>query len=212
MPRVLVTGFTPFSGRSENSSWVAALALRRSLPEEDIQYIRIPVIWGEPKRLLTPICKDSPPAIILSMGEGREGWFDIETVAHNLRKQREDNLGNMPARAESYRNGPAERRASIRSEAILTALSSHGFPARISTDAGGFLCEETLFTVATLKEMNPKISVTLFVHLPPIGSKLICGDRHRTCDESLLGDFAIHLLTAVLAEYRLTHGEHPNHE
>jgi len=202
MPRILVTGFSPFDGRSKNSSWVAALTLQSSLPTEDIQYLEIPVIWGEPERLLTPICNNNPPAIILSMGEGREGWFDIETVANSLRKQRPDNLGNMPTFEHSYEFGPRQRTASIRAEVILDSLTAHGFPIRISTDAGGFLCEETLFTMETLQENNPHITTTLFVHLPPYNSSLIYRQQQRKCDESLLGDFAAHLLTAVLAEYR----------
>ncbi|MDP6264630.1 MAG: hypothetical protein QGG98_05165 [Pseudomonadales bacterium] len=204
MPRILVTGFTPFDGRSRNSSWIAALALQRSLPGEDLQCLQIPVIWGEPERLLTPICTNRPPAIILSMGEGREGWFSMETVAHNLRKPREDDRGNMPLRPESHPGGPSERTASIRTEAILRTLETDGFPIRLSTDAGGFLCEETLFALETLKERSTQISTVVFVHLPPFDSRLIYRQQQRNCDESLLADFAMHLLTGVLAEYRLT--------
>lgn len=211
MPRILLTGFTPFDGRSKNSSWIAALALQKSSPNEDIQALRIPVIWGEPERLLTPICENEAPAIIVSMGEGREGWFDIETLARNLRKPRRDNHGNVPASAESQLNGPSQRSASIRTETILSTLSRYGFPIRLSTDAGGFLCEETMFTVEALKEKFSQIRTVIFVHLPPFDSGLIYRQQQRNCDASLLADFSKQLLTAVLAEYRLKHEEPATH-
>jgi pyroglutamyl-peptidase len=204
MPRILITGFTPFDGRSENSSWIAALSLQRSLPGEELQCLQIPVIWGEPARLLTPICETGPPSIILSMGEGREGWFDVETVARNQRKQRADERGNLPPQTHSHIGGPGERKASIRGEAIVGELTQQGFPSRLSTDAGGFLCEETLFAVETLKERFEQIATALFVHLPPLDSALIYRQQQRACDESLLADFAGHLLTAVLQEHRKT--------
>ena len=80
MTDILVTGFAPFDGRSVNASWIAAASL------DGVHKLEIPVVWGEPMKLLGQVIETIEPRCIISMGEGRDGWFDIETRARNARK------------------------------------------------------------------------------------------------------------------------------
>jgi len=202
MTTTLVTGFTPFDGRDVNASWIAA----RSLDTHDfVQTVEIPVVWSAPARVLHQICADACPEVIISMGEGREGWFDIETVARNTRKERADNNGTFPGGRPVIPGGRDILEASFDAARLHEKLIRADFPVRVSQDAGGFLCEETLYLLETLKASHPNLKTVVFVHLPPYGTRLELGSREAACDENLLANFSQQLLEAVLDLHREAH-------
>jgi len=162
---ILMTGFSPFDGRLDNASWLAVESLASQVPAVDM--LQIPVIWGEPLARLKPICASHCPEIIISMGEGHVGEFTIEIVARNERALRPDNRANRPFQRLIDPQGPALRNGSINAEQLCQRLTKHGWPIRVSTDAGAFLCEETLYTLEGLREDYPHLSTVVFVHLPP---------------------------------------------
>jgi len=186
MSNVLVTGFTPFDGRQVNASWVAA----SSLQGNTVRTAEIPVVWGAASKLLRTFCDQHCPGIILCLGEGREGWFDIETLASNKRKQRPDNNDRLPQTARIDKKGPAYRKSPLGLGFMQRELASHGYPARLSTDAGQFLCEEALYTLIELLESHPALRLAIFCHVPPFGTTFRMKGQQTTCDGPLLGSFA----------------------
>ena len=96
VPSVLVTGFTPFDGRAVNASWITAQAIVDHFEGHPITALEIPVVWGEPARLLGSLCKKNPPNIIISTGEGKEGYCALESIARNNRNLSTDNNGRLP--------------------------------------------------------------------------------------------------------------------
>jgi pyroglutamyl-peptidase len=196
--QVLITGFTPFDGRPVNGSWLAAQSLA-AVPE--VQTLEIPVVWGAPLPALKLACRQFEPQIIISLGEGHPGEFTIETLARNQRAPRPDNLGELPAEALISALGPATHHASIDAAALQARLrSNQPLPVRLSTDAGAFLCEETLYTLESLKAAQANLQTVVFVHLPPFGTTLQVDGADLLCDAELLSGFARQLLAAVLAQ------------
>lgn len=194
MNDTLVTGFTPFDGRAINASWIAARSL-----EGRARTLEVPVRWGTPLPLISSICERSCPRTIIALGEGRVGWFDIETVARNERKDRPDNDDRHPETNLIVPNGPARITASVDAHAVHRRLADAGVPTRISTDAGQFLCEEMLYTLETLRQRHETLETVMFVHLPPFGTELWYGKRTRPCDEPLLAAFATLLFDTATA-------------
>ncbi len=192
MSHTLVTGFTPFDGRTVNASWIAA----RSLAPE-ARTLEVPVIWGRPLELLGPICEEECPHTIIAMGEGREGWFDIETVARNRRNERADNAGTLPDGVPIIDQGAEQVEASINARAVQKALLGDGYPTRISTDAGAFLCEEMLYSLEQLRRLHATLQTVIFVHLPPFGTTVGVNETSQPCTEPLLEQFARTLMNAV---------------
>ncbi|HIG44537.1 MAG TPA: hypothetical protein EYQ14_28980 [Gammaproteobacteria bacterium] len=186
----LVTGFSPFDGRNVNSSWVAASSLR------DVATLRIPVVWGKPLELLQAAIAEFEPNIIISMGEGKEEYFHIETVARNKRNPRQDNNGQLPS-TPIITGAPDTLQATIDSTALHHALKAEQIPVRISNDAGGFLCDETLYVLEMMKLQRPVVETVVFVHLPPFGTRLVYKGEQCTCDPAILSDFANCLLASV---------------
>jgi pyroglutamyl-peptidase len=190
MQNILITGFTPFDGREVNASWVAASSVKR----EDVHALEIPVVWGEPLRVLKPYCDNQCPQMIISLGEGREGWFDVETIALNTRNERADNEGKLPAGEPILHGASNSRSASIDAGVLQRGLAQQGYPMRISSNAGQFLCEETLYVIEHLRDRYPPLEKVLFCHLPPFGTSVHIKGNSRTCDETVLGDFTRALL------------------
>ncbi len=200
MCNILVTGFTPFDGRQNNASWVAASSLRGS----GIRTIEIPVIWGAATEFLDSACNDHCPDIIISMGEGREGWFDIETVASNTRRERPDNNDCLPQGVPIAANGPAFRKTPIPMGFLQRILASHGYPVRLSMDAGQFLCEEALYSLVRLKESRHRLKLIVFCHVPPYGTNIHIKGQQTVCDINTLTAFAKILLGAARDFYTNT--------
>jgi pyrrolidone-carboxylate peptidase len=198
-PHLLVTGFTPFDGRAINSSWVAATAIENSYPSITLDVLELPVVWGAPLPLLKARCEQNSPGIIVSLGEGKPGWFEIETVARNYRKTRKDNNSDLAPTSKINVDGPDCHFPHAPCEEFRHKLAEQ-FPVKLSDDAGSFLCEETLYTLGELKLDARDLQMTLFVHLPPYGTVL--SDGETLCDDELLSEFAHHLIDTTLAIFR----------
>ncbi|XOV89066.1 MAG: hypothetical protein ACFHX7_04045 [Pseudomonadota bacterium] len=202
MPPILTTGFEPFDGRDVNASWIAARCLAEL---QGANALQLPVVWGAPMRLLAPLLTGSgpKPGAVISLGEGRPGWFDIETRARVERGHRTDNSQRLPEPRLIVDHGPAELKASINAARLQRALSQAGFPARISSEAGAYLCEETLYTLELLKQQHADLRLVTFIHLPPFGSRVRVNETNTYCDESVLNSFALTLGRALLTELAL---------
>ncbi len=193
MTDILVTGFAPFDGRSVNASWIAAASL------DGVHKLEIPVVWGEPMKLLGQVIETIEPRCIISMGEGRDGWFDIETRARNARKHRLDNTNSYPT-GEILPGNASFYPSTADFNSLHQQLADQGIPIRVSQDAGQFLCEETLYCLEHFKQQVDSLELVTFVHLPPFGSELQYLHQNRTCDKELLSDFANRLLNCVKAQ------------
>jgi pyroglutamyl-peptidase len=191
LTQLLITGFTPFDGRTINGSWVAA----QTYP--NAEHLEIPVVWGKPMDCLRQAVSNLKPRIVLSMGEGREGWFDIETRAQNQRNHRLDNLDQYPT-GLILENGPEVFNATVDAQSLHQKMAEQSIPIRTSTDAGQFICEETLYCLEHLKTQFGFLECVLFVHLPPFGTHLSYRGKQREVDAPLLQDFVARLVAEIL--------------
>lgn len=202
MSDILITGFTPFDGRKVNAAWIAAKAIKQSGVNPGLEIVEIPVIWGKPQKILQPLVKANCPVWLIALGEGREGWFDIETLACNKRNPRVDINQNLPPQPLIDANGPESRKSTFNALALQRELSFEGvaqtFPVRRSQSAGGFLCEEMLYVIEAFKAQYARLEHVLFVHIPPFGSELCVGGRRVKCDEKMLANFGLLLLEKTL--------------
>lgn len=134
---------------------------------------------------------------MIGLGEGEAGVFRVETCARNTRKERPDNEGVVPLGAPISNSGPNEIHASADSEKLVAALTALDVPARLSVDAGAYLCEELLYTLETLRTEHSFLQRVLFVHLPPGHTELRYQHQDRRCDETLLLEFTRVLLQSM---------------
>ena len=172
-PVILLTGFEPFgaSGR-RNPSWEGIAALDgRPWKEHRLVCKQMKVVWGAPLEQLQEWISEYRPVAIFSFGQGGAGAFAVESRASN---RRGPGLDNNRAAAHSptiVAGGPAEFQATIDCNRLSRSLSQRNYPVRVSTRAGRYLCEETLYSLEYLKTRN-RLESVLFCHVPPLGTRI----------------------------------------
>ena len=193
-------------------SWVAASALVADMADSEVIAVELPVVWGKPKDLLLSAIEENSPELILSMGEGKPGSFQLESLAHNTRKSRPDNNDCLPASALVEQAGVDKISSSVNLQKVRELLVKKAIPAEVSTDAGGFLCEETLYLLESFCMDLPTVEAVMFVHLPPLGTELIFKNQLRQCDAELLLEFSLDVFAIVttLHEMKLLLSESAN--
>lgn len=172
-PVILLTGFEPFGapGR-QNPSW-EGIAELDGQPWKGHRLVckQMKVVWGAPLEQLQEWISEYRPVAIFSFGQGGAGAFAVESRASN---RRGPGLDNNHSRAHSptiVDGGPAEFQATIDCKKLSRSLSQKDYPVHVSTRAGRYLCEETLYSLEYLKTRNG-LGTVLFCHVPPLGTRI----------------------------------------
>jgi pyrrolidone-carboxylate peptidase len=164
-PIVLVTAFGPFDGRGVNGSTTIAHHLDgMRIAGARISILVLPVRWGEPERRLPSEIERLKPVALLGLGEGRPGQtVYVERVAANVAQGFPDVDGALPPQGALDPAAPASRPVRLRFD--RSWFTDTAYQVTDSLDAGGYLCNELLFTA-----LGQLVSTCGFVHLPPQGT------------------------------------------
>ena len=119
------------------------------------------------KKLISAIETLRPDALLMTGQAARRGVVCVERFAHNLDDAKApDNDGALRRGLRISRAAPEwlETAASVRT--IASAINEAGIPARMSRNAGGFVCNHLYF--GALQYLSEKRSAipAVFVHLP----------------------------------------------
>jgi hypothetical protein len=109
------------------------------------------------------------PAAVFAFGQGSPGAVALETRASNQRGHGRDNRGDLPQSPVVVPGGPDILQATADCDRLARALREKGYPVQVSTDAGRYLCEETLYALEHLKAKR-QLRFVLFCHVPPLDS------------------------------------------
>jgi pyroglutamyl-peptidase len=170
--RVLLIGFGPFPGAPFNPSEVLVKALarrRRPALAEAVRGVHIfQTAYAAVDRDLPKLLAARPDIILMFGLASRRRHLCIETRARNaVSLLFPDVSGYRPRRAVIARGGPAALRGTAPFADLLGALRGHSFPARLSRDAGRYLCNYAYWR--TLERARSGGPLVQFVHIPPAG-------------------------------------------
>jgi len=141
----LLTAFGPFRRWAENSSEAAA----RLLAAEGLRIAVLPVDHEAACAALDAAVAEAAPSALLLTGLADEPRLRLE----------------LRVRRPGHRDdGPAEARGLWPWAAALDAMRATGAPARLSDDAGRYVCE-TVYWRAVATAAAPQIA---FLHAPPL--------------------------------------------
>ena len=210
-PVILLTGFAPFLNLEHNPSADLATALaaaaRRAFPEFSIEARTLPTEWARGPAALRQLYADLQPHIAIHFGvASKTTGFEIETRGVNATVATEDASGALPPAEHVLAGGPATVAATLPSRLILARLRALGLPARLSRDAGGYICNAILYTALSLSPADHAPRRCGFVHIP---SSLRMGRRaagpgepsELTREAAITGGLAI--LAATIAARRM---------
>ena len=165
MSRLLICGFGPFPEAPENpAAWtVDRLRLDRWAPPDcAVGYAVLPTTWqGAAEAALEATRTFSADAILLVGVAISAEAFRVETFGRNRAgRDRPDAQGLCWPGAVIETDGPTARRVIAPVQAMLAAIKDQGLQANLSSDAGDYLCNFTLYRLLA------KVAMTAFLHVP----------------------------------------------
>jgi pyroglutamyl-peptidase len=167
----VLTGFGPFPGVLENVSaqLVRALAERaaRRLPKKRFVTHVLPTEWAAAPQHLASLYKLHNPILVLHFGvSSRATGFCIETSARNVQGEFHDAAGHLPDNKMISSNGPLALDVSLPDAEICARLKRLKVPARLSNDAGSYLCNHVLYRSLQWADRSRNSAMVGFIHLP----------------------------------------------
>jgi pyroglutamyl-peptidase len=167
--KILVTGFGPFPGARKNPTARLMRALSRQRERLrrfgiELHAAVLPVHFAKAALELSALEAEIKPQAILHFGlAARRKFFTVETRARNrLSLLRSDISGARPASPTIIAGAPFALQTTFPSREIMTGLCRAGLPARLSINAGAYLCNEVLY----LSLARSRARVTGFIHVP----------------------------------------------
>ncbi|MHC4600530.1 MAG: pyroglutamyl-peptidase I [Planctomycetota bacterium] len=194
---ILLTGFEPFGGFPRNASWEAVLPLDgESVEGVRLRTVQLPVRWGVPLPALREACSRWRPVAVFGFGQGRPGSIRFERVADNERRQHPDNDGRKPPASAIVEGGPLSFTSAFAFEKVMASYRGPRIPWSASNEAGGYLCEECLYALETVRREVAWDMDAAFFHVPALGSPWKVAGEMKPCHESTLADFVRGLVRA----------------
>ena len=166
-PRLLLTGFGPFPGapRNPTAEVVARVAAHAGLGR-DVEIVPriLPVTWAAVGAVADTLAAVAPD-VVLHLGLARRARdIRVETRACNRAAVwAVDAAGRAPTSTTLELDGPTHRAVRAPTRAMTARIAALGLPARLSDDAGDYLCNALLWRSLAGSADRP----TAFLHLPP---------------------------------------------
>lgn len=173
METILITGFGPFPGAPFNPTGPLVQRLARmKQPRTKIVTHIFETSYKAVDRDLPKLLKRYKPDAILMFGlASRARIVRIETRAQNALAVLPDATGKVPKRNTIAKGSPAAVPMALPSQLMLQAVRKAGVRARLSTDAGRYLCNYLCWhaTEAATAKNGPRLAA--FVHVPLVAEK-----------------------------------------
>ncbi|WP_434051363.1 MAG: peptidase C15 [Roseibium sp.] len=165
---ILVTGFSPFPGAPVNPTRHLMMRLPKRLgPHQfgvEFVFQVLPTTWAGRNEVTARLRGEINPDAIVHFGvDGTRRTMNIETRAVNRgTRVRPDAAGVSLARPELGERSERTRLSGLPARALRDAARTAGAPANLSTDAGTYLCNATLWD--SIGSGIPSI----FIHVPSL--------------------------------------------
>jgi pyroglutamyl-peptidase len=207
----LVTGFAGYGGRGRNPAGEAAKALDgRSIGGLEVKGRVLPVSYGRLQADLHDVMDELRPRLVIGLGLWPgEAMIRLERVGINVADfEIPDNDGAFLTDVPVDGNGAAAMMSTLPLRGIEASLLAAGIPARISSTAGTFLCNATLYSaLAHADRLSPR-PLAGFVHVPYLPEQVAdIVQAVRTSRELELGqrgDFASMDLATIVKGIAIT--------
>jgi pyroglutamyl-peptidase len=167
--RLLVCGFGSFPAAPRNPSAlvIEALAAAGWSPSDvETDYLSLPVSWTHSTDLILDALRARPADAVLVVGVATSAdAFRVETLGRNrASRSLGDADGQLWTRPVISPDGAGVIAATAPSQEVLDGLLQANLPARLSDDAGDYLCNFTLYSLLATQAAP----VVGFLHVPQV--------------------------------------------
>lgn len=170
---ILLTGFGPFPGAPFNPTMPLVRRLTRlRRPAFDKVALTghiFDVTYATVDRELPVLIATHRPQALLMFGlAGRTEYLRIESRARNAITTRFPDAGRQHASKGSIADGADARAFGPHSEKLLRAALATGIDARLSRDAGSYLCNYLSWRAIEAVNRDSGLRLAQFIHVPPL--------------------------------------------
>ena len=168
MSKLLLTGFEPYGGDSENVSWaVAEEVTALGVDGVDIGLELMPVSFNRVGSALRRAVALHHPDFVVMLGQTRvASCVKLERVALNLMdSERGDNDGYKPDERPIDPLGEAARFTTVSIKKVQAALKGVGVESVISNSGGLYVCNCLYYQALKFSQECSSLPI-IFVHLP----------------------------------------------
>lgn len=168
---LLLTGFGPFPGVSENPSMAIVETLAESLtgePDIAVQTHILSTEWNYVRYEAPVLLEAVQPDIVVHFGLCRgANSFRIERSAYNQASPLEDAANALPPSPAILTGGTPRLDTRLSTAYLARALRQTGVPALPSLSAGRYLCNTLYYLSLDWAARQRPAPLVLFVHIPP---------------------------------------------
>lgn len=172
--RILLTGFEPFGGSQDNSSWAIAAALDgERIDGHRVHSVCLPCRFDASERCLREALRRHRPSLVLALGQAASRpVLSFERVAINWIDARiADNAGAQPVDVPVHAGGPAALFTRLPIKAMAAAAREAGAATEISFSAGSFVCNQLFYALLQALRRRPRVRGG-FLHVPALGGAM----------------------------------------
>jgi pyroglutamyl-peptidase len=201
---ILVTGFEPFGAHPDNPSRHVAKAVDgRRVGAQDVRGVVLPVHHSEAGAIMERLLLEQDPAAVIHLGlaEGR-ARIGLERVAVNVMDYPSpDNAGHTATDQPCVPGGPAAYFSTLPLRALLDALTTEGIPAALSSSAGTYLCNQTMYlTLHTIARRRLRARAG-FVHVPLLPAMVAASRVEAPSMDLALVQRAVETIVRVVGDH-----------
>lgn len=183
MKKILVTGFGPFSSHTNNPTEHLAKALDGQIAGDYKIHGRVlPVSHKDMPLELSKRMLETRPDAVLGIGLAADRTeITPELVAINyFHSQEPDNDGETILERKLYPQGPPAYFCTFPARQIAEALQQKEIPARVSTTAGTFVCNQNMYELGKRFDNPDKKTPWGFIHVPANLTQDVLAEAVRT--------------------------------
>lgn len=166
---ILITGFEPFGGEAVNASWEAAKRLDGWRLGELAAVARLlPCAYDASVAAFIDAFETLRPDAVMMTGQAaRRSVVSVERFARNWDDAAVlDNHGVKRSEVKIASGAPDRLEAQAPLKAIADAIREKGIRARVSRNAGSFVCNHLYFEALQYLKARNRTTPAVFLHLP----------------------------------------------
>lgn len=167
--RTLLTGFGPFGKVVDNPSGrIVEHFARSGAPGHALTARVLPVSFTLAGEAIRELLRDGRFGAALLLGvAGKETCLRLERYARRRPAERPDVDGSVPTEGDGLPGAADGYAASVPLEALQSTLTGAGLSARLSDDAGDYVCNHTYYAALDTLAAEGIPTRCLFIHVPP---------------------------------------------
>lgn len=195
---VLLTGFEPFGGYTDNSSWeVAQRVASCGVEGVDVEVVavQLPVSFARVGEVLRSAIELHTPDLVIMLGQTTTtDCVRLERVALNMMDSRKaDNDGYIADEEPIYEGEESALFTSLPIKSFRSAIEVQGIAVKITNSAGLYVCNRTYYEALRLCREREGLQA-IFVHLPLCEGQILSQPDKKSM---LLGDMCRAVQTII---------------